>query len=155
MNVRLCKCMLEHTLSGSNKCMNTNAKGHHSLLGLTRKRSLCIGRCNFRSHFLCMDSNYWSSARQGKKLILFRYDNHWLIGQHIRRLFGCQGWRDRWGWGGGGVETGHTQNCTQMDAHTNAHAYLQTADMHILLCCNVPLSMLCKLLSKCIKKNLI
>lgn len=42
---------------------HTDTCGHHILSGLTRKRSLHIGRCHFLSHFLCMDSNYWSSAR--------------------------------------------------------------------------------------------
>ena len=84
------------TLSSSHDCIQTRAEGHHHPSGLTRKQSPCTGRCNFLSHFPCMDSNYWSWARQRRQLLMHRYDNHWLIGQHISGGFGCQGWRDRW-----------------------------------------------------------
>lgn len=73
-----------YTLSSSHDCIQTQAEGHRHPSGLTRKQSPCTGRCNFLSHFPCMDNNYWSWARQRRQLIMHRYDNHWLIGQHIR-----------------------------------------------------------------------
>lgn len=46
------------TLSSSHKCIQAHADGHASPRGLARKRSLCIGRCNFLSHFPHTDGNY-------------------------------------------------------------------------------------------------
>lgn len=117
--------IFKHPLSTPCKYISTHARGHHSLLGLTRKQSLCTGRCNFLSHFLWAYSNYWSSTQQWKKLILFQYDNCWLISGHIREVFGCQGKRDRW----------KKKNWTIVKLHTdgwkNKYTYIHIDHWHV------------------------
>lgn len=105
-----------------NDRIQMHAEGHRRPLGLTRKQSLCIGRCNFLSYFPCMDSNYWSWARQRRQLIMRRYDNHWLIGQHIRGGFGRQGWRNRW--------RKQKQGTAHRWTHPNTHASFHVEDTH-------------------------
>lgn len=96
------------TLSSSHDYIQMQVEGHRHPSGLTRKQSPCTGRCNFLSHFPCMDSNYWSWARQRRQLIMNRYDNHWLIGQHIKV------WTSRLK---GQMEERETGSCTQMEPH--------------------------------------
>lgn len=143
VNIKLNWCdyahIQTHTLSTSNKYIKTHAKGHHSLFGLTRKQSLCMGRCNFLSHFLCTDSNYWSSTQQRKKLILFRYDNQWLIGRHIRAVFGCQGKRTdgkRRNWTNSELHTDgctHEYTCMNTD-HWHVHPSIVECPIWVCLC---------------------